>query len=70
MPAADTLLDRAAFYAQTRCAIAAAVEGLEYERDKRLAERQAILNALERHEVLTQTRGRRSMRLAKEEGVS
>jgi hypothetical protein len=70
MPAADAMVDRTAFYAETCCAIRAAVEGWESGREQRLAERQAILNALERYGVLTQTRGRRAQPLAKEEGVS
>ena len=70
MPAADDLVERAAFYAETHCAIEAAVKGLKSERERRLAERRAILDALERHVVLTQTRGRRTPLVAKEEGVS
>lgn len=34
MPAADALVNRA-FYAETRCVIAAAVQGLESERERR-----------------------------------
>jgi hypothetical protein len=57
LPAAETLVDRAELFDAAHCAIAEAVEGCRTARERRLAERKALLATLERYELITQTRG-------------
>jgi hypothetical protein len=49
LPRADALVDRGAFYAETRAAMAAAVKGLEDTDEIAKAEQDAVWAALERH---------------------
>jgi hypothetical protein len=58
LPAAQAVVNRTALYREAHCAIAEAVQGCRSARERRLAERRAILATLERHGVITQTRGR------------
>ncbi|HEX6241506.1 MAG TPA: hypothetical protein VFZ61_11450 [Polyangiales bacterium] len=58
LPVADALVDRAAFVREAHCAISQAVQGCRSARERRLAERKALLATLERYGLVTQTRGR------------
>lgn len=58
LPAADALVDRAEFAREAHCAITEAVQGCRTARERRLAERKALLATLERYGLVKQTRGR------------
>jgi hypothetical protein len=58
MPCAERLVDRADLRAEVACAIREAVRGCCSWRERRLAKRRAILAVLERHGLVTSTRGR------------
>jgi hypothetical protein len=58
LPAAQALVDRAAFVQEAHCAIRRAVRDCRSWREERLAAREAILQVLEQHGMVTRTRGR------------
>jgi len=70
LPCAEALVDRASFLHEVHCAIALAVQDCESWREKRLAEREAILQVLERYALVTRTRGRPPHHGDKPDGVS
>lgn len=69
LPCAERLVDRDRFAAEAHCAIAAAVQDCRTARQRRLAERRAVLATLERHELITQHRGRTPSRASEAEDV-
>jgi hypothetical protein len=69
LPSAERLVDRARFAAAARCAIQEAVQDCRTARQRRLAERQAILATLERFQLITRNRGRAPCRTANAEHV-
>lgn len=70
LPSAQGLVDREQLYREAHCAIAEAVQGCRTARERRLAERKALLATLERYGLITQTRGRTPRRAGKAEGLS
>jgi hypothetical protein len=70
LPAAQDLVDRAGFVQEAHCAIREAVQDCHSWREERLATREAILQVLERHGMVTRTRGRPSHCDAKADRVS
>jgi hypothetical protein len=58
LPSAETLVERRQFAAATRCAIDQAVQDCKTARERRLAEREAILTSMECSGLITRTRGR------------
>jgi hypothetical protein len=67
---ASALVDRQAFRRAVACAIEDAVRGCDQPRARRLAEREAVLETMERFGLITRTRGRAIRTLRKPEGVS
>jgi transposase InsO family protein len=70
LPCAETLVDRRGFVDEVHCAIGRAVQDCCTWREERLAEREAILQVLERHGLVTRTRGRPPRHGEKPDGVS
>jgi ribosomal protein S28E/S33 len=70
LPPWQALVDRADFYATTRRAIERAVDGVEGARARRLAEREAIFETLERVGLIRRTRGGAPLPPVKHESVS
>ena len=69
LPSAETLIDRGRFAADVRCAIDQAVQDCRTARERRLAEREAILTSMECSGLITRTRGRAPKRASKAEDV-
>lgn len=70
LPPWQEVVDRAHFYTTARRAVARAVKRAEGARAKRLAEREAIFETLERVGVITRTRGGVPLALVKHESIS
>lgn len=70
LPGAQALVDRDALVQATDCAIREAVQDCCSARERRLAEREAILKTLEHFELIERTRGRAKNPTAKAEGIS
>ncbi len=58
LQSSQALIDRSAFVRDAHCAIEQAVQDCESWRERRLAEREAILQVLERYGLVIRTRGR------------
>jgi transposase InsO family protein len=69
-PRGEHLVDRGRFYEATNAARSIAVLGLEDGRCRRRAEREAILNTMERFRLITRTRGGAPISAPKPESVS
>ena len=69
LPAAQALADRGRFLEEARCAIQGAVQDCRTARQRRLAERRAILTTLVDFGLIEQTRGRTPRDAAKAEDV-
>ncbi len=70
LPEATARVSRTRFWNAARCAIAMAVQHYRTVRERRLAERQAILKTLECYNLLQRTRGPAPNRPVKSEVVS
>jgi len=70
LPPADNLCDRQRLVLAVTCAIDEALQDCTSPRERRLAERQAILRTMERFDLITRTRGCTPNKPEKPEGVS
>jgi len=70
LPEATARVSRTRFYNTARCAIALAVQNCQTVRERRLAEREAILKTLECYNLIQRTRGPAPNRPVKSEVVS
>ena len=70
LPPAEALVDRRCFVIAATCAIRTALQDCTSTRERRLAEREAILATMERLQLVTRTRGCTPKRPVKPEGVS
>ena len=70
LPPAEHRVPRARFYRAARCAMRMAVQNCHTERQRRLAEREAVLTTLEWYSLIKRTRGHARNPADKSEGVS
>ena len=70
LPAAGSLVDRKRFVIDAACAIKGALQDCTSSRERRLAEREAVLREMERFGLITRTRGCVPNLPEKPEGVS